>query len=96
MKGMTQGVRDLGFDSNSLKLRYNKDSFDVEEYLEVDEIPPLLKHTPLKKGDEVVFFTSRKPPREYFQEQISEFLDGDYFFENGFLSFVGKKNNKHN
>lgn len=88
-QGLAEGVRQLGFDSTKMKVRFNEETHDVENYLEVEEVPFLLENMNVKAGDEVVFFTSKKSTRNYFQQHVDQFFEGNYIFEQGFMGFVG-------
>lgn len=88
---MFDGVNQLGFDRSMIKPRYNESNSCMEAYVRVDTVPSLLEGL-VSKWDELVFFTSKKPTKEYFQEKVSQYFKGEYFFENGFMGFVGKKN----
>ncbi len=83
------GVRILGFNSDERYIRFNHNTNAIESYIDVDVIPLLLKDSGLVKGDRLVFFTSRKPTRGYFKEQIDNLFSGSYIFENEMMSFVG-------
>lgn len=90
--GLSEGLRQLGFSADKLSVRYNEETFDVENYLVLERVPELLKDTCLEIGDELVFFSSKKPSRDFFKENINKyFKNGSYFFENGFLVFCGKR-----
>lgn len=91
LDGFDVPVAQLGLDSKKLQTRYNYETYDIETYVEVEEIPELLKDTNVKEGDEIVFFTSKKPTREYFQKHISQYFQGNYFYDKGFMGFIGKK-----
>lgn len=76
----------IGLNKKEIKVRFEKGA--IEHYITLDEIPDSLKEF-ADYGDEIVFFTSRKPTAEKFKKDTSKYLKGQYYENDKFIAIVG-------
>ncbi len=89
--GFLEGLSQLGLHPKQLEVRYSEKNQRVENYVVIEKVPSLLENY-VKEGDKIVFFTSRKTTRDNFEKDITLNFAGDFFYENGFMAFAGKRN----